>query len=406
MEAMKILIVSQSFYPDNFKINDIIKEFANDGHEITVLSGLGDYTTGKVHSNYRFFKNRTETYNGCTIKRVRTISRRKGPIFRSLNYLSFVFFGAFWAFFTKNKFDLVYVYQPSPATMILPGVVAARRSNIPLLIYCLDIWPEAVKAMQIKETSVAFKWIHQLSRFAYNQATFILVSSYSFMTYLHEENEISYEKMAFLPQHADLPNEEMIENDIDLKKSDYNFVFTGNIGYVQDVETIIEAAAQMNSELPFMIHIVGNGSNYEACLELVEKLNIQSKITFYGQQPANLMPLFYEFADACLLTLKYENKIGLTIPAKLQGYMAAGKPIIGSIEGDAQEIIQEAKCGICVPSSDSKALAQALETFIRMPLEERLKFGNNALHYFQEHFNKDKFVQATLEKMKQLVKQK
>lgn len=402
-DIMKILIVSQSFYPDSFKINELIREFANEGNEITVLSGLGDYTTGKIHSNYRFFKNRTEEYNGCRIKRVRTISRRKGPFFRSLNYLSFVFFGSLWAFFNKSQFDLVYVYQPSPATMILPGIVAAKKRKIPLLIYCLDIWPEAVKAMNIKENSSAFRWIHKLSRYAYNQGDFILVSSSSFMTYLHEINNIPYEKMAFLPQHADDLEESYSLQIKNVKTADFNFVFTGNIGYVQDVETIIKAAAQIESDYDFLIHIVGNGSNWETCKQLANELNIDNKVIFYGRKSVELMPAYYNMADACLLTLKFENKIGLTIPAKLQGYMAAGKPIIGAIAGDAEQIIREANCGLCVPASDEKALAQAILEFMQLSETERKTMGENSLSYYQTHFDKEKFITVTLDQMKQLV---
>lgn len=400
---MRILIVSQSFYPDNFKINELIGEFAKKGNEITVLSGLGDYTTGKVHSDYRFFKNRTEMYNGCEIKRVRTISRRKGPVFRSLNYLSFAFFGSIWAFFTKNQFDLVYVYQPSPATMILPGIVAAKRNRVKLLIYCLDIWPEAVKAMNIKEANPAFKWIHKLSRYTYQKADFILVSSSSFMTYLHDVNDIPYEKMAYLPQHADDLISVASFPTIDVpKKATVNFVFAGNIGYVQDVETIIKAVAEIESGEDYLVHIVGDGSNYETCQRLAEELNVSDNVFFYGRKPAEQMPSFYELADACLLTLKFDNQIGLTIPAKLQGYMAAGKPIIAAIEGDSQTIINEAKCGICVPASDEKALAQAMEKFMQLPVAEQKKLGNNALNYYKTHFNKEKFVTATLTQMLQM----
>lgn len=403
---MKILIVSQSFYPDHFKINELIKDFAKAGHEVTVLSGLGDYTTGKVHPNYRFFRNRTEQYNGCTVKRVRTISRRTGPIFRSLNYLSFWFFGSIWAFFAAKKFDMVYVYQPSPATMIYPGITAAKRSQAPLLIYCLDIWPEAVKAMSIQEESLPFRMIHKLSTHAYQQASFILVSSQSFLTYMHEVNHIPYEKMAFLPQHAEDSLEIPKEIPISIQQAKHNFVFTGNIGYVQDIETIIKATALVPKDYDFRVHIVGDGSNLATCQQLAKELQLEEKVVFYGRQPSHLMPVFYDMADACLLTLKYENKIGLTIPAKLQGYMAAGKPVLAAIEGDAKQVIKEADCGLCVAASDEQGLADGLVQFMAYSPQELKQMGENAKTYVAAHFTKDTFVTKTLETMKKLVRKK
>lgn len=401
---MKILIVSQSFYPDNFKINELIKDFAEKGNEVTVLSGLGDYTTGKIHENYRFFKNRTEVYNGCTIKRVRTFSRRKGPFFRSLNYLSFAFFGSLWGWFTKQRFDIVYVYQPSPATMIFPGITVAKRNKIPLLVYCLDIWPEALKAMRIKEDSIVFKIVHRMSRYMYNKADYVLVSSHSFMQYLHQYNQVPYEKMDYLPQHADDNNQQKInDSEIEIPTAEVNFVYTGNIGYVQDVETIIHAVNEIKMDKSFLFHIVGGGSNFENCVKLSKELAVEDKVVFYGNQPVDRMPVFNELADAFLLTLKFENKIGLTIPAKLQGYMAAGKPIIAAIDGDAKTVIAEAQCGLCVSSSDAVSLARAVEKFVQLPAEQKEAWGNNSLDYFREHFNKKKFVNVTLDKMKELV---
>lgn len=401
---MKILIVSQSFYPDEFKINDLIKDFSKEGHDITVLSGLGDYATGQIPERYKWFKNRTEFYNGCKIKRVRTIARRTGPIFRSLNYLSFAFFGMIWAFFCKEKFDLIYVYQPSPATMIFPGIVAAKKNKVPLLVYCLDIWPEAVKAMKISGEGLAFKYIHRLSKQAYQKANYILVSSRSFMDYLHQINNIPYNKMKYVPQHAD-PASKNSQSEMQISKAQNNFVFTGNIGYVQDVEMIIQAAAKVRSEQTFKIHIVGSGSNIQSCEKLTKDLQVEHLINFYGRLPAEEMGFFYEHSDACLLTLKNDNKIGLTIPAKLQGYMAHGKPVLAAISGDAEIIIRESSCGFVVAPTDSQAYAHIIEEFIQLSNDEKKELGENSFNYFIKNFTKNRFVSETLGAMTALIEE-
>lgn len=174
-----------------------------------------------------------------------------------------------------------------------------------------------------------------------------------------------------------------------------SFLFTGNIGLVQDVETIIYAVSEINPDLNFKVDIVGDGSNLEVCKVLVKEKKIENKIIFHGRHPYKDMPEFYAKADICLLTLKNENKIGLTIPAKLQGYMAAGKPVLAAIDGDAKEIIEEANCGICLHSGDYISLAKAMEKLITDP-EKNKEYSTNAKRYYEKHFTKSKFISKTL----------
>jgi glycosyltransferase involved in cell wall biosynthesis len=400
---VKILIVSQNFYPDNFKINEVAVELKKSGHEVTVLTGLADYSTGHIPKKYRYWKNRNEVYRGIQIHRVRTISRRTGPIFRSLNYLSFAINGWFWGKLQRQSYDLVYVYLVSPVTMGIPAIAVAKKQKVPLVYYNLDLWPESVKAMHINEGTLAFRIIHRISRRVYQAANQIAVSSLPFIDYLHDVNDIDRNKVRFIPQYAneegELEQNLQIEQLLNEKRSSNNFVFTGNIGYVQDIETIIRAIkilqkAGVTSE-QLRIHLVGDGSNLETIKNLVKSLNITDFVVFYGRQPEKLMPNFYQFADACLLTLKNENKIGVTIPAKLQGYMAAKKPVLAAIDGDAQRVIAEANCGIRVNSGDAESLAHAFAEFMKLSTIERQKLGQNGYQYFLKNFTKEKFMTAT-----------
>lgn len=388
---MKILVVSQSFYPDNFKINKVVQDFVAKGYQVDVLTGLPDYETGNIAKEYRFFKNRKQSYNGTNVYRVPTFARRTGPIFRSLNYLSFAISGWFWALFNKNNYDVVYVYQVSPITMGIPAIKAAKRNNAKLIIYCMDIWPECVKAMNIKEETKAFNLIHKISKYVYSKADVIPISSPSFADYLKEENQISFEKTIYLPQYS----EDIIVPVATKKTEDFNFLFTGNIGLVQDVEVIIKAVAEMKTNLNFKVHIVGDGSNLDNCIQLVKENQLEGKIIFHGRHPSSEMPSFYEMADACLLTLKNENKIGLTIPAKLQGYMSAGKAVVAAIDGDAKQIIEESNCGKCVSAGNVKEFADIME-YMMSNKEETKQLGMNGRKYFEQNFTEEKFISATL----------
>ncbi|WP_421000467.1 glycosyltransferase family 4 protein [Carnobacterium maltaromaticum] len=389
---MKILVVSQSFYPDNFKINKIVQKFVKEGHEVDVLTGLPDYETGKIPKEYLFFKNRKQYYNGTTVHRVPTVSRRSGPVFRSLNYLSFVFFGWFWALFNNNGYDVVYVYQVSPVTMGIPAIKAAQRNNAKLVIYCLDIWPECVKAMNIEEGTLAFRMIHRISKYVYSKADVIPVSSPYFIEYLEKENKIATTKTMYIPQHSD---KVVMTGNHDVTNRLFSFLFTGNIGLVQDIEVIINAVAEIDMSINFKVDIVGDGSNLAVCRQLVLEKGLEEKIIFHGRCPASEIPDFYSKADICLLTLKNENRIGMTIPSKLQGYMAAGKPIIAAIDGDAKKIIDDAKCGLSVSSGDFKALAKIMEEVIKHP-EKNREYGENAKSYFMDNFTEEKFIFQTL----------
>ena len=375
------------------------------GNQVTVLTGLGDYATGHIPKRYRWWRHRNEEYHHVSVHRVRTISRRTGPIFRSLNYLSFAINGWFWGKFQKKPFDLVYVYLLSPVTMGYPAIAVANKQKIPLLFYNLDLWPESVKAMHIEENTLPFKIIHRLSKRIYSRADQIAVTSLPFIDYLHDVNDIDKNKIRYIPQYADTAPEVTsngaLSKLLEEKKAKNNFVFTGNIGFAQDVETIIKAIALLRDEgiasSYLRIHLVGDGSNLDSLKKLTNRLNLADYVVFYGRRPGSEMPAFYQFADACLLTLNNKNKIGVTIPAKLQGYMAAKKPIIAAIDGDAERVIAEAECGIRVPSGDFEQLARAFKNFLHLSVIQKQRLAENGFQYFLANFTKRDFLNATQE---------
>ena len=383
---MKILLASQHFYPDNFRVNDIAKELVAKGHQVTVLTSLPDYATGRVPADCKGLKNRVVEWNGVKIVRSFSISRRSGLIFRMLNYASFCISSTLKALSFKEKYDIAMCYQTSPVFMANGTKAYAKKHNIPFFVYCLDLWPESLKAWGVGENNPLFKIMNKYSMGIYNSADLVAVTSKPFINYLHTVNKVPMDKMVYLPQHAeslDLREKEVTENNV--------FAFGGNIGSVQNIECIIRAVAEIRDLNGYSVEIYGDGSELEKCKKLSTELGTNEKITFFGRVNWNELKERYNNADAFLLTLKPEGIIGQTVPAKLQEYMSGGRTVIASIGGAAKEIIEESRCGICVPSDDHKALADAMKYFV----ENRDKFGSceqNGKDYFNKNFTRDKFI--------------
>lgn len=368
---LRILVVTQCFYPDIYAVNDIVEEMVKRGHKVTVLTGLPDYTTSKIPPAYRHGKRRHEHYKGADVYRVQTIARHHGPIWRSLNYLSFVVTGSLRAWtqdFTKTEagFDVIYVWEVSPVTMAVPAIRLAKRYRKPLFLYCMDIWPECVKAMGITESNPAFPIIHAWSRLIYNACDHIAVSSKPFFTYLEKMNRVPLSRMSYLPQYAD---DALLLSDFTKQPDGHvDFLFIGNIGKAQKLDCLIRAMSVFRKKKDdsssvankVTLHIVGGGSDEERIRELAQRLGLTDRIRFYGPKPAAEAAQYYKKADVCVLTLDGSTHIGDTLPGKLQTYMAAGKPIIAAANGATKEVIEESRCGICTPAGDDRALGEAL----------------------------------------------
>ncbi|MBF1005407.1 MAG: glycosyltransferase family 4 protein [Lachnospiraceae bacterium] len=368
---LRILVVTQCFYPDIYAVNDIVEEMVKRGHKVTVLTGLPDYTTSKIPPEYRHGKRRHEHYKGADVYRVQTIARHHGPIWRSLNYLSFVVSGSFRAWtqdFTKTDagFDVIYVWEVSPVTMAVPAIRLAKRYRKPLFLYCMDIWPECVKAMGINERNPAFPIIHAWSRLIYNACDHIAVSSKPFFAYLEKTNCVPPSRMSYLPQYAD---DKLLRSDFTKQPDGHaDFLFIGNIGKAQKLDCLIRAMSVFGEKKDdsssvankVTLHIVGGGSDEERIRELAHRLGLTDRIRFYGPKPAAEAAQYYKKADVCVLTLDGSTQIGDTLPGKLQTYMAAGKPVIAAANGATKEVIEESRCGICTPAGDDRALGEAL----------------------------------------------
>ena len=386
---MKILVVCQYYYPEPFRISDICEELVRRGHEVAVVTGVPNYPEGVIYTDYRMGKKREEIIRGVNVHRCFTIGRRTGTLFRFLNYYSFAMSSTLYVSRIKKQFDVVFVNQLSPVMMACAGICAKKKWNIPLVLYCLDLWPESLVAGGVSEKSLVYKLFKRISKQIYSCADVIAITSKQFKNYFEDVLNVPTTNMVHLSQYAEEIFCQVSSERI--KKDRYDFVFAGNIGEMQAVETIIRAAALLEKEKlgsEIKIHIVGDGTKLNQCKDLALG---SGNIEFYGRRPVEDMPKFYEMADAMLLTLKDNETISYTLPGKMQSYMAAGKPIIGSINGEAKSVIEDAKCGYCCSAEDSVALANLMKRFVDS--EEKQHMGLRAKQYYDKYYRKSIFME-------------
>lgn len=385
---MKIILVCQYFYPEQFRVNDICFELVREGHEVTVLTGLPNYPSGVVDKKYKFFKNRNETINGVKVKRSWLLGRGKKTKKLALNYISFAISSTIKAFFIKKDFDVILVYQLSPITMALPGILLKKLTKKTLILYCHDLWPDSIASAGISSNSSIYKMLLKLSKWIYKKADEIFVSSKLFEEYFNKTLGIT-NNITHLPVYA----ENLFENINSKRNYDdtINLVFAGNIGEMQSVETIIYAANDLKMEENIKFHIIGDGSSRKKCEELAYALKLNNVI-FYGQYPITEMPKFYEMADAFLITLKANKVISYTLPNKVQSYMAAGKPIIAAIDGETAVVINESNCGLCASAENYKELANNIRKFVSEK-DKQSMYGINARQYYDNNFSKKMYLE-------------
>ena len=396
---MKVLVVCQYYHPEPVRITDICEELVKKGHEVTVLTDIPNYPMGNIYKGYEKGKRRIETINGVKIHRCFTIPRKTNAIMRFLNYHSFSFFSKRYISKLDNDYDVVLVNQLSPVMMANAAIKYKKKYNKKVIMYCLDIWPESLLAGGIKKDSLIYKIYFKISKKIYSNMDKILVTSKSFIKYFKDTFDIEKDKLDYLPQYA----ESLFDKKTCEKKEDnkIDLLFAGNIGKAQSIDTIIDAANILKNNKKLFFHIVGDGQELERLKNKVKELELENVI-FYGRKPLEEMPKYYKMADAMLVTLCGDSLISSTLPGKVQTYMAAGKPIIASANGETKEIIEEAKCGYCSKADNSKELANNIELFIQNKNKKEL--GNNSYDYYNKNFDKDIFIKKLINEIEGKIK--
>lgn len=395
---MKVLIWSQYFWPENFHINAVARSLHEQGVEVTILTGKPNYPEGKIFDGYRVMGIQKEEYAGFEVIRVPLWQRGKNSGKElGLNYLSFIASGYLFAPYALRgrKFDVVFVYAPSPLLQALPAIYVSWLKRAQLVTWVQDIWPDALAATGFIKNRWVLEVVGLAVRYIYSFSDSILIQSEGFRKSV-ERLSGKREKIHYFPNSAEYePIGSFISHQgkgiANVIAQGFSIVFAGNIGRAQSCGTIIEAAKLLQNVQNMKFYLIGNGSMVDSIARSIKDYELDN-VVMVGQVPAEEMAAIYASASVLLLTLRDDLALSSTIPSKLQSYLAAGKPIVASCNGESATIVTKAEAGFSSPPGDFNALAMTILKLYEMPYEERILIGNNGREYFEKHYSLHKCV--------------
>lgn len=387
---MRVLLVTQYFHPEDFKSNDIAFELSRRGYDVTVLTGLPNYPKGKIYDGYGVFKKRSEVIDGVKIYRTLLIPRGKGGGIRlALNYLSWAVIASLRAFFLAlcHRFDIILVHETSPVTQGLPALVVKYMQKVPIYFWVLDLWPESLQAAGNVNNRCVLRFFTWLTRLLYRSSDKILISSKGFRESILAKGDFE-DRLVYFPNWAENVFFSASDMDIPLLPAGFKVLFAGNVGEAQDFDNVMKAALLLKDKGVRMI-IVGEGRKKDWMEHYIIENDLTDVVFMLGRYPLKAMPSFFSQADVLFLSLKDDHIFSLTIPAKLQAYMAAGKPVVAMIDGEARSLIYESRCGLSCKAGDAEGLADCILRMKEMSLEELEDYGKRGREYFDKHFRKE-----------------
>ncbi len=388
---MKILLVSQYFHPEQFRVNDIAQAWAERGHEVTVVTGVPNYPAGRFFSGYGWFRRRREKWNGVRVLRLPITPRGKGALPLAMNYLSFVVSGFFWQAFTRERPDIVFVYEVSPMTQALLGVWLAKRRKIPCFLYVLDLWPENVEMLSGIKSKAALGLIGRVVDRVYRGCDRVFTATRSASAAIAARG-VPAEKLAVWPQYAEEfyrpapPGgpEELADSVW------FTAIFAGNVGEAQGLDVLPRAAAILKAQgARVRFAVVGDGRYKETLVRNVREAGLDEHFRFYSAQPAAAIPAWMASCGAALVALAKNRVFETTLPAKVPSCMACGVPILGCADGETKEVIERSGAGMCAPAGNAEALADAASAMSRMTDEDRAAMGARARAYYMANHEKN-----------------
>lgn len=391
---MRLLVVSQYFWPESFRINELVAELVRRGHSVTVLTGRPNYPDGVVYDAFVRDPGQFSSYAGASVIRVPLRPRGRGSLQLALNYLSFVVWGCLlgpWHL-RGQHFDAIFVFEISPITAALPAVLLRRIKRAPLLMWVLDLWPQTLFAVGAVRSTRVLGWVGRLVAFIYRRCDRILAQSQAFVFDIVRWSG-DPARIRYLPAWGEgefesaLDQVELAPEMVDALAR-FNVVFAGNVGEAQDFPAILDAAKRLAHRSDIRWWIVGDGRAAKDVRSAIERLGLKDRVVMLGRHPLERMPSFFRGADALLVSLKADPAFSLTIPGKVQTYLAAAVPILGMLEGEGARVITESGAGLVCPAGDGAALAGRVEQLAALGPEERAAMGRRGRAYGQREFDR------------------
>ena len=388
-KKLQILATCQYGWPEPYPSLYPMEEMAKRGHDVYAITGMPNYPMGDIFEGYSNKSMIEEEHNGIRIAHVPIIPRKHDAIHRLLNYHSYPRSANKAIKKLDGRYDVVFANQSSPVMMVEPAIRYAKKWNKKVVMYCMDLWPASLMVGGISNTSPLYKYYYKVSKRIYQNVDLILVTSRMFKQYFMDEFGIPENRIEYLPQYAISEFDCIPETG---EKETTDILFAGNVGVAQNLYVLLDAARIIEEQemtdhgKKIMFHIVGDGQELENLKQYTQKNNI-SNVIFHGRKPSEEMPKYYAFADAMFLALTSDPLISMTLPAKVQSYMASGKAIIASANGEIAQVIKESECGFCSDADDVEGLVNNIKTFIDM--SDREEFGKNAKEYYERNFSRE-----------------
>lgn len=380
---MKILIVCQYYYPENFVISNIASNLVKRGHDVTVLTGKPNYGYGHILEGYENVK--YEEIDGVKVHRVNIVPRKKSRLSIIQNYLSFWRNSKKWVKNCKENYDVVYSMSLSPVTILSAGNLYKKRHNVKHVVHCVDLWPESVLITHaVKKHSPVYKILYKWSKALYAKADKILISSPSFKNYFQDVLKLPTNNIYYLPQPSLHAKSECAPHVYEKK---FNILYCGNLGIIQLIDLIPEVMKNINNP-DICFNVIGMGPKTQSLVNAIKEHGLEDKLVYHGPIPSKKACAYFESADVLYVSLSKDGYVGNTIPNKLMMSMAFAKPIIGVLAGDGKDVLEAAKGGI-VCDEDPKQIAKAIISLYEMSEEERKNLGHLNKVYYQDNFSLD-----------------
>jgi colanic acid biosynthesis glycosyl transferase WcaI len=391
---MRILIVSQYFWPETFRINEVARNLVSRGHQVTVLCGTPNYPAGRVFDGYGWFHRTRELWQGVEIVRVPVVPRGRGAHWRlAANYLSYALTASLLGpIRCRGRFDVILIFQMSPVTMGIAALAMRLVRRAPLLFWVQDLWPESLIAVGAIRTRWLLRPIEALVRALYRASALVLIQSRSFRSHV-ESHGVPADRIRYFPNLAEssyvpLPAD-AAHPALARVPPGFRVMFAGNIGVAQDLPTVLAAAELTRTRREVHWVIVGDGSMRAWVEAEIQRRGLTATVHLLGRFAVEEMPRLFAGVDALLVTLGRDPVLSLTIPAKVQSYLACAKPIVGALDGDGAAVILEAGAGVCAPAEDPQALAAQVLALCDLDPAARIEMGRRGRAYFDAEFDTD-----------------
>ena len=397
--GLRVLILSQYFWPENMRINDLSEELSNRGYHVTVLTGVPNYPEGHVYPEYVSNPARFNKYNGSVdIIRVPMLTRGNGRLRLALNYLSFLISASTFGVWKlrRKSIDLVFFYGISPITSAIPGVFIARLKNAKLFLWILDLWPETIEALGILKKGILLRVLTGAIKWIYDHTDCILINSRAFEESVRSVCAGNPANIRYFPSWAEsVFDGELISSS--RSSTTFDIVFAGNIGESQDFMTLIRGFELLKNDKSIKFRIAGDGRFLSQVRTELAARGLDN-VELLGRLPLEQMPTLFSQADALLLSLKADDVFSRAVPAKLFAYLAAGKPILAVIGGESARIIYEAGAGFACDSGDYRQFVKNVVKLKQMDASARSLLGAKGRAHYLDHFRKDRIFDQ-LEKL-------